>query len=116
MCKRNSVRIGVDSGGSYLGESVRCANVRLMEHIASLTKRAHSNIKEHVQMCGCSFDPTTSKLLAGPNIKGLYPRRLCEAIVTAEFDEPQKIINQTTITPSRCEIMETFCSHIFLTE
>ena len=90
--------------------------VRLLEPFASFTKRVYSNIKDHVQICGCSFDPTSSRLLAGPNIKGLYSRRLCEAIVTAEFDEPEKIINQTTITPSRCErvFIETFCSHIYL--
>jgi len=109
-------QLGLTCGSLYIGESSRCANTRLKDHKASLTKSCYSNLKDHVKTCGCKFDNTTSQLAAGPNIKGLFSRRLCETIVTEQKPDPRLILSQTSITPTDGErnFIEYFCQKVFL--
>jgi hypothetical protein len=109
-------KLGLSCGKVYIGESGRCANTRLKEHVNTLNTQAYSNFKLHVQQCKCEIDRNTSSLAAGHNIVGLYPRRIIESIVTEKHDEPHRIISQTSLTPSEGErnFVETFCSHVFL--
>ena len=95
--------IKMSCGGVYIGETGRCPNKRLEEHLGGKAK--YSTFVEHKNKCGCEVDKEESSVLVQRS-KWPYVRRLQEALAMEERAETlgqDKVISNPSATPTAWE-------------
>ena len=94
-------RLGLGCGAVYIGETVRCPNTRLKEHLADVEKS--STLKEHLNLCGCDIKFEYCHTI-NSRLPLLYPRRLLETITMERGrDFGENIISKPLVIPTNME-------------
>jgi hypothetical protein len=93
-------------GGKYIGESGRCPNVRLGEHMDNIkmkNRNTYTTLRDHVSNCGCSIDHSSCKLFSS-GIHGGFARKVLEGIKIEDHQNiGANVISQKTISPTSGE-------------
>jgi len=92
--------ISLTCGSIYIGETGKCPNVRLDEHLSGKAK--YSSMVEHRKSCGCEVNPGKSELLVR-GCKWQSSRRIREALLMEERIQSicdGTVISNPTATPS----------------
>lgn len=86
-CKKNVVyRIPMTCGHAYIGQTGRCINIRLREHLSSLQGRPFTHLALHCADCGCTPCFNNTDILY--NHKKQVPRELVEAFhISSQKDD-----------------------------
>src|SRR6266478_10241301 len=86
----------------YIGETSKCPNVRLEEHLSYKSK--YASFTEHWKSCGCQVDPLNCKLLVERGLQGMYSRKLVETLCIEEALESEtQVISNPSIMPTAGE-------------
>ena len=103
-CEKNSVyQIALTCGKSYIGETLRCPNVRLEEHMS--LKAKYATFTEHKEICKCSVLVDQCRILSNGPIKGAYVRKLTESLMIEEQEneKPNSVISKASMIPTEWE-------------
>ena len=80
-CETSGVvyELGLDCGAKYIGETGRCPNIRLLEHLDHKKNKDYSTLRDHINDCGCSIDVSACRIMA-TQLRNMYSRRIIESI------------------------------------
>ncbi len=98
-CKKDNVyEINLSCGMSYIGETSKCPNSRLDEHLSMKAK--YATFTEHKLECGCKVNEAQSRLFLAQGIKDSYPRKIYETICIENAQKVGKVISNPSIIPT----------------
>jgi hypothetical protein len=101
-CTKNVVyQVGLTCNKAYVGETSKCANIRLDEHIKGDSKYATFNV--HTKKCGCKVDRNASSILTSKPIVGNHARKIAETLHMEAIDEikgHQFLISSPSVKPT----------------
>jgi hypothetical protein len=108
-CIKNSIyNVVLTCKAEYVGETLRCPNIRLKEHTTGATK---SSVKDHIGTCRCKVDIENSCILSSKPIKGTHSRKIAETLyMEQKYNEigEDRLISRASVIPTISE--RTFIS------
>jgi hypothetical protein len=104
-CEKNQVyNIKLTCKSEYVGETSRCPNVRLQEHMDGVTKSA---VFDHMEKCKCKIEHNECALLLGKPIKGAHSRKIVETLMMEQKVNQigkVRLLSAPSIIPTNNEI------------
>jgi hypothetical protein len=104
-CVKNVVyQVGMTCKKAYVGETSKCANQRLDEHIKGDSKYATFN--SHAKKCGCSIDGKSSTVISSEPILGNHVRKISETLHMERLRDKNGadfLISSPSVIPTKME-------------
>jgi len=98
QCQKGVVyALPLSCGKLYVGQSGRCINMRVTEHIRGLSKGTSEgkNLNKHVEECGCHPEPEKTSIMLTEKSHQIT-REICESFLISKFNSA--VVSSPTLT------------------